>query len=88
MTTPAMFTLQGPNLTHVASRHTIASGLYPNEDRFVARWIKNAVKMKPGATMYVLGAGEIDPKTKQVGQFAKLTDAEIADIVAYLRALK
>jgi cytochrome c oxidase subunit 2 len=88
MTVPAMFTLQGPNLTHVASRHTIASGLFPNDDRHLARWIKNAARMKPGATMYVLGAGEIDPKTKKVGQFAKLTDAEIADIVAYLRALK
>ncbi len=81
-------TLAGPNLTHVGSRHTIASGLYPNDPQHLARWIKNAVKMKPGALMQVIGAGEIDPKTKQPTKFGALTDAEIADVVAYLRALK
>jgi cytochrome c oxidase subunit 2 len=85
---PYMMTLAGPNLAHVASRHTIASGLYPNDAPSLARWIKNAVKMKPGALMQVIGAGEIDPKTKQPTKFGALTDAEIADVVAYLARLK
>jgi cytochrome c oxidase subunit 2 len=88
MITPSPFAIIGPNLTHIASRHTIASGFYPNEDRFLARWIKNAVKMKPGAKMQVLGAGEIDAVTKQPTKLGNLTDAEIADVVAYLRLLK
>jgi cytochrome c oxidase subunit 2 len=88
MTTPVMFALSGPNLAHIGSRHTIGAGLFPNDDQHLARWIKNARRMKPGVAMYTLGANEIDPQTKMVGQFAKLTDAEIADIVAYLRALR
>ena len=31
-----------------ASRTTIAAGLYPNDAQHLARWIKNAAKMKPG----------------------------------------
>jgi cytochrome c oxidase subunit 2 len=82
------FNLAGPNLTHVGGRHTIAAGLYPNDPQHLARWIKNAVKMKPGALMQVIGAGEIDAKTKKPTMMGALTDAEIADVVAYLRALK
>ena len=88
MAAPAMFTLSGPNLTHVATRHTIGAGLFPNDAQHLARWIKNARRMKPGVAMYTLGAGEIDPQTKKPTTFANLTDAQIADIVAYLRALK
>lgn len=88
MTVTDKFNLAGPNLTHIGSRHTIAAGLYPNEPQYVARWIKNAVKMKPGALMQVLGAGEIDAKTKKPTMMGALTDAEIADVVAYLRVLK
>jgi cytochrome c oxidase subunit 2 len=78
----------GPNLTHVGSRNTIAAGLFPNDAKHLALWIKNARLMKPGIVMPTLGAGQIDPQTKQVGVMAKLTDAQIADIVAYLRLLK
>ena len=39
----------GPDLTHFASRHTLGGGLFPNDDRHLARWIKNAKAMKPGA---------------------------------------
>jgi len=77
-----------PNLTHVASRHTIAGGLFPNEPRVLARWIKNAKAMKPGAIMNVFGIGEYDPLTKRPVQQGGLTDAQIADIVAYLQTLK
>jgi cytochrome c oxidase subunit 2 len=75
----------GPNLTHIASRTTLAAGLYPNDVRHLARWIKNAPRMKPGIFMPALGAGEIDPRTKAKGA---LTDQQIADIVAYLQTLK
>ncbi len=41
----------GPDLTHIASRHTIAAGLFPNDARHLALWIKNARKMKPMGAM-------------------------------------
>ena len=88
MFTTAMFAGQGPNLTHIATRHTIAGGIYPNDARHLARWIKNARRMKPGVIMIALGIAEIDPITKTTPIMGKLTDQEIADIVAYLQALK
>lgn len=78
----------GPNLTHVASRVSIAAGLYPNDAKHLALWVKNARMMKPGITMPTLGKGQIDPTTKTVPPTATLTDQQIADIVAYLRSLK
>jgi cytochrome c oxidase subunit 2 len=78
----------GPNLTHIATRNTIGAGLFPNDAKHLALWIKNARMMKPGITMPTLGKGQIDPTTKTVPMTAVLTDQQIADIVAYLRALK
>jgi cytochrome c oxidase subunit 2 len=78
----------GPNLTHIASRNTIAAGLFPNDAKHLALWIKNARLMKPGILMYTLGKGQIDPQTKKPTATPLLTDEQIADIVAYLRALK
>ena len=77
----------GPNLTHIASRHTIAGGLYKNDAPTLARWIKNARHMKPGSLMNTIGRGEYDPilKTTNTGG---LDDRQIADVVAYLLALK
>lgn len=77
----------GPNLTHFASRHTLGGGLFPNNDPTLARWIKNAKAMKPGALMLVVGVGEYSPDLKGPVT-AGLTDAQIADVVAYLRSLK
>jgi cytochrome c oxidase subunit 2 len=84
----------GPDLTHIGSRNTIGAGLFPNDARHLALWIKNAQKMKPqfmgSATMPTVGMGEYDPKLKVTvgrGQ-GGLTDQQIADIVAYLRSLK
>jgi len=77
----------GPNLTHVGSRLTIAAGVYPNDAPHLARWIKNSRAMKPGVIMPTLGKGEYDPILKTVVT-SGLTDQEIADIVAYLQALK
>ena len=85
---PMSVGLIGPNLTHFATRHTLAAGLYPNDGRHLARWIKNAPLMKPGSIMPTLGAGQYDPVRKAPVMVGKLTDAEIADVVAYLQALK
>ncbi len=79
----------GPNLTHIGSRNTIAAGLFPNDAKHLALWIKNARRMKPGVAMPTLGATEIDPILKKAPTAPlALTDAQIADIVAYLRSLK
>jgi hypothetical protein len=52
-------------------------------------WLKNAPKMKPGSRMPTLGQGEQNPATKEVVKApAGLTDQDIADLVAYLQALK
>jgi cytochrome c oxidase subunit 2 len=78
----------GPDLTHVGSRHTIAAGLYKNDTRHLALWIKNARAMKPGSIMPTLGLDQYDPVTKSKVTAGGLTDQQIADIVAYLQALK
>ncbi|MGH7663763.1 MAG: cytochrome c oxidase subunit II [Gemmatimonadaceae bacterium] len=75
----------GPNLTHVGSRRTIGAGLYPNDPRHLALWIKNSQKMKPGSIMPPQGQGEVDSRTGAAGA---LTDQQIADIAAYLSALR
>ena len=53
----------------------------------MARWIKNARAMKPGITMPTLGQNEYDEVIKATNKQG-LTDAQIADIVAYLQTLK
>ncbi len=70
----------GPNLTHFGSRTTLASALYPNDPRHLALWIKNAPAMKPGSLMPALGRSSRMP--------AGYTDQQVADIAAYLLALK
>jgi len=87
---PAAMGVTGPNLTHVGSRSTIAAGRYPNTAAYLALWIKNARKMKPDVLMPTLGMDEYDPvlKAKVTSATGGLTDQQIADIVAYLTALK
>ena len=80
----------GPNLTHIATRSTIGAGLYPNDERHLRLWIKNARLMKPGSQMPTLGLNQRDPITgASVSQsLGGLNDQQIADIAAYLRALR
>jgi cytochrome c oxidase subunit II len=59
----------GPNLGKVASRTTLASGMFPNDDAHMAKWIKNAPAMKPGSLMPNMN----------------MSDDDVAAIVAYLR---
>jgi cytochrome c oxidase subunit 2 len=77
----------GPNLTHVGSRIAIAAGMYVNDKAHLSRWIKNARIMKSGVLMPTLGKGQYDPQTKATMP-AGLSDQQIADLVAYLQALK
>jgi cytochrome c oxidase subunit 2 len=85
---PGMMGNVGPNLTHVGSRTTIAAGLYPNDAKNLARWIKNANAMKPGVGMPSFGIGEYDPVTLKGPVKIGYTDQQIADIVAYLMSTK
>jgi len=61
-----------PDLSHVASRTTIAAGALPNTPADLDRWIADPQAVKPGSQM---------PKVP-------LTEAERAAVVAYLETLK
>ncbi|HEY2024718.1 cytochrome c oxidase subunit II [Paraburkholderia sp.] len=44
----------GPDLTHLMSRQTIASGALPNTQQNLAAWIRDPEALKPGTTMPVV----------------------------------
>ena len=50
----------GPNLTKVATRTTIAAGIYPNDPEHVKAWIKNAPSKKPGSLMPNMNLSDSD----------------------------
>jgi cytochrome c oxidase subunit 2 len=62
----------GPDLTHFASRKTIAGGMLPNTPENLARWLKSPTAVKPGSLM----------------PDQKLADPEVAALVAYLQSLR
>jgi cytochrome c oxidase subunit 2 len=62
----------GPDLTHVASRRTLAAGAVPNDRAHLREFIRNPQALKPGAKM------------PEVPQTAAETDA----LVRYLEGLK
>ena len=62
----------GPDLTHVASRTTIAAGTLPFDHVNLQQWIRNAQAFKPGAKMPAM----------------QLTDEDLNAIVAYVETLK
>jgi cytochrome c oxidase subunit II len=62
----------GPDLTHVASRTTLASGAIPNDPADLADWIRDPQHVKPGNKM---------PQVQ-------MSDADRAALVAYLGSLK
>ena len=61
----------GPELSHLASRTTLAAGTIPNDAEHLSAWIADPDAIKPGVLM---------PK-------APLTAAERAQVVAYLQSL-
>jgi cytochrome c oxidase subunit II len=62
----------GPDLTHVASRTTLASLTIPNTPGQLAAWIANPQAIKPGSRMPDLG----------------LSAADVSALVAYLETLR
>jgi cytochrome c oxidase subunit 2 len=62
----------GPELTHVASRQTLAAGTLVNSDEHLQRWIANPQSIKPGTRM--------PPNALQ--------PEELEAVVAYLRSLR
>jgi cytochrome c oxidase subunit II len=87
---PSSIGIIGPNLTHIASRHAIAAGLYPNDTEHLKAWIKDARGLKAGVVMPDFGIGEVDPVThaRITAPTGGLTDQQVADIAAYLQQLK
>ena len=53
----------GPDLTHLASRRSLAAGTLPNRRGYLAGWILDPQHIKPGAYMppIQLRQGEVDP---------------------------
>ena len=62
----------GPDLTHLMSRRTIASGTLPNDRATMAGWISNPQALKPGSSM---------PATN-------LTGPELNAVSAYVETLQ
>jgi cytochrome c oxidase subunit 2 len=62
----------GPDLTHLASRSTIAAGMLPNTIGNLAGWILNAQALKPGSRM---------PPNQ-------ISGPDLQDLLAYLETLK
>ncbi len=62
----------GPDLTHLASRSTIAAGMLPNNAGNLGGWILNAQALKPGCRM---------PPNQMSG-------ADLQDLLAYLETLR
>lgn len=62
----------GPDLTHLMSRDTLASGALENTPANLKLWIKDPDYVKPGSLMPAM----------------QLSDAQIGQIVAYLTTLK
>jgi cytochrome c oxidase subunit 2 len=50
----------GPDLTHLMSRDTIASGAAPNTPENLRSWIQNPEVIKPGSRMPAMGMREAD----------------------------
>lgn len=61
----------GPDLSHLASRSTLAAGLIPNDSSHLSDWIANPQAIKPGVLMPAVA----------------LTETQRNDVVAYLEAL-
>ena len=62
----------GPDLTHLMSRETIASGAVPNSPETLRAWIKDPAHFKPGVLMPAM----------------QLDDARLDALVGYLQTLR
>jgi cytochrome c oxidase subunit 2 len=64
---------RGPDLTHLASRRTIAAGLLPRNEGTLAAWIASSQHLKPGNLM---------------PSFGMLAGDELRSLAAYLESLR
>ncbi len=64
--------VDGPDLTHLASRNTLAAGTLTNTPEHLAAWVTDPQEVKPGSLMPVLN----------------LDAQEISALLAYLESLK
>jgi len=81
----------GPNLTHMGSRTTIAGGLLENNADQLARWLTHPDVVKPGNKMYfgINGmAGYVKPSGQDWESNITLSDDDVSALVAYLQSLK
>jgi cytochrome c oxidase subunit 2 len=62
----------GPDLTHLMSRVTIASGAAPNTEEKLRLWVKNPDAIKPGSLMPAM----------------KLSDGDADAVVEYMETLR
>jgi cytochrome c oxidase subunit II len=62
----------GPDLTHVASRQTIAAGTLPNTREHLQQWIADSQSIKPGNRMPPI----------------PLEGTELQEVVSYMRSLR
>ncbi|RKF12718.1 cytochrome B [Roseovarius spongiae] len=62
----------GPDLTHLASRRTLAAGILPMEKAALRDWVSDPARFKPGVEM---------------PGFDHLTDAELEALASYLMGL-
>jgi cytochrome c oxidase subunit 2 len=62
----------GPDLTHTATRSTIAAGTLPNTRDHLARWVVDSQAIKPGNRM---------PQNN-------LTPEDLQSLLTYLESLK
>jgi len=62
----------GPDLTHIMSRDTIASGAAPNTPENLRLWIRDPAALKPGCKMPAMA----------------LSDQEVSAVAAYLETLQ
>jgi cytochrome c oxidase subunit 2 len=62
----------GPDLTHLMSRQTLASGMIPNDADNLTAWMRDPQKIKPGCKMPNM----------------QLSERDVTSIVAFLRTLQ
>ena len=70
----------GPNLTHVWSRSHVAAGVIETTQENLRQWLEDPQSIKQGTIMYRDAKIYNDPENK-------LTDADVAALVAYLQTL-
>ena len=70
--------IQGPDLTHIGARSTIAAGLIENNPEQLRRWLRDPESVKPGNKM---------AKAYRDNKIT-LSDEEQVALVAYLESLK